>query len=130
VDRARRRKEMSRFGAYFKELRLKTGLTLREFCLKHGVDPGNMSRLERGLVAPPQSRDKLEEYAKYLGLKKDSTEWHQFADLAAAETGRIPEDVLSDESVVEKLPLLFRRLRGEKIPEEKLDELIRQIRGK
>ena len=121
---------MSRFGAYFKELRLKTGLTLREFCLKHGVDPGNMSRLERGLVAPPQSRDKLEEYAKYLGLKKDSTEWHQFADLAAAETGRIPEDVLSDESVVEKLPLLFRRLRGEKIPEEKLDELIRQIRGK
>jgi transcriptional regulator with XRE-family HTH domain len=122
--------EMSRFGMYFKELRLKTGLTLREFCLKHGFDPGNISRLERGLVAPPQTQDKLDEYARDLGLKMDSTEWHQFMDFAAAETGRIPEDVLSDEKVVEKLPLLFRRLRGEKIPEEKLDELIRQIRGK
>ena len=121
---------MSQFSAYFKELRLKTGLSLREFCLKHGVDPGNLSRLERGLVAPPQGREKLEEYARYLGLKKGSDEWFQFFDLAAAENGRIPEDVLSDKDVIAKLPLLFRTLRGQKVPEDKLDDLIRQIRGR
>lgn len=121
---------MMRFGAYFKELRLKTGLTLREFCLKHGLDPGNLSRLERGLVTPPQGREKLEEYAQFLGLKKGSDEWYQFFDLASTEAGRIPEDVLSDEEVVAKLPLLFRTLRGQKVPEDKLDELIRKIRGR
>ena len=65
---------MNEFAAYFKGLRLKTGLSLREFCLKHGLDPGNMSRLERGLVPPPQGRKKLEEYGRYLGLKKASDE--------------------------------------------------------
>ena len=121
---------MSKFAAYFKGLRLKTGLSLREFCLKHGLDPGNMSRLERGLVPPPRRREKLDEYARFLELKKGSDEWYQFFDLAAAEGGRIPEDVLSDKQVVAKLPLLFRTLRGQKVPEDKLDELIRQIRGK
>jgi len=122
--------EMTRFGAFFKDLRLKTGLTLREFCVKHQLDPGNLSRLERGLVAPPQAQEKLEEYAGFLGLKKGSDAWYQFFDLAAAEVGRIPEDVMSDAQVVAKLPLLFRTLRGQKVPEDKLDELIRKIRGK
>jgi transcriptional regulator with XRE-family HTH domain len=122
--------EMVKFGAYFKELRLKTGLTLREFCQKHGLDPGNLSRLERGLVPPPQGREKLGSYAEFLGLKKGSDEWYQFFDLASTEAGRIPEDVLSDEAVVAKLPLLFRTLRGQKVPEDKLNELIRQIRGR
>lgn len=121
---------MTKFGAFFKELRLKTGLTLREFCLEHHLDPGNLSRLERGLVPPPQGREKLEEYAGFLGLRKGSDPWYQFFDLAAAEVGRIPEDVMSDAQVVAKLPLLFRTLRGQKVPEEKLDELIRKLRGK
>ena len=123
-------KEESGFGVFFKELRLKTGVTLREFCLKHGLDPGNLSRLERGLSTPPQNREKLEEYARYLGIKKDSDEWFEFFDLAAAEAGRIPEDVLDDEKVVAKLPLLFRTLRGQKVPQEDLNDLIKQIRGK
>jgi transcriptional regulator with XRE-family HTH domain len=119
---------MTKFGACFKDLRLKTGLTLREFCVKHQLDPGNLSRLERGLVAPPQAREKLEEYAGYLGLKKGSDPWFQFFDLAAAEVGRIPEDVMSDARVVAKLPLLFRTLRGQKVPGHELYDLIRTIR--
>jgi len=118
------------FSACFKDLRLKTGLTLREFCLKHQLDPGNLSRLERGLVPPPQGREKLEEYAGFLGLKKGSDAWYQFFDLAAAEVGRIPEDVMSDAQVVAKLPLLFRTLRGQKVPEGELNELIRTIRSR
>ena len=121
---------MSKFAAYFKDIRLKTGLSLREFCLKHDLDPGNMSRLERGLVSPPKKREKLEKYARFLKLKKGSDEWFQFFDLAAVEGGRIPEDVLSDKGVVARLPLLFRTLRGQKVSDDKLDDLIRQIRGR
>jgi transcriptional regulator with XRE-family HTH domain len=118
-----------RFGPYVKELRLKLGLSLREFCQSHGLDPGNMSRLERGLVPPPESQEKIVELAGFLGLKKSSEEWQQLIDFAALDAGRIPEDVMSDADVVAKLPILFRTLRGQKVPPEKLSELIRQIRG-
>jgi len=118
-----------RFGFYLKDLRLKLGLSLREFCQAHGLDPGNMSRLERGLVPPPESQTKVVELAGFLGLKKGSEEWQQLLDLAAADAGRIPEDVMSDADIVAKLPILFRTLRGQKVPPEKLNELIRQIRG-
>ncbi len=116
------------FGDYFKELRIKRRLTLRQFCEKFGFDPGNISKLERGLLPPPQSREKLKQYARALGLKEGNTHWYEFFDLAAASRGRVPEEILSDEKLVAKLPVLFRTLRGEKVPGEKLDELIETIK--
>jgi hypothetical protein len=92
------------------------------------VDPGNISRLERGLLPPPQGRETLEHYADLLKLEKASDEWYTFFDLAAAETGRIPPEILEDEAVVEKLPILFRTLRGQKVSDEQLDELVRKLR--
>jgi transcriptional regulator with XRE-family HTH domain len=116
------------FGSYFKELRIKRRLTLRQFCGTFGFDPGNISKLERGLFPPPQSREKLTQYAQALGLKKGSSAWYEFFDLAAASRGQIPEEILADDKLVKKLPVLFRTLRGERVPEEKLDELIETIR--
>ncbi len=116
------------FGNYFKRLRIKRRLTLRQFCEKFGFDAGNISKLERGLLPPPQSREKLEQYAQALGLKKGSTTWYEFFDLAAASRGQIPEEILTNDKLVAKLPVLFRVLRGERVPEEKLDELIEAIR--
>ena len=116
------------FGQFFKEMRLKTGLSLRRFCLDHGLDPGNISKMERGLASPPQSKEKLEEYAQYLGIEKDSDDWYNFFDYAAASTGRIPPDVMSDEELVKKLPVIFRALRGQKLPVEKLGDLAELIR--
>ena len=116
------------FGMFFKERRIALGMTLREFCLKNGIDPGNLSRLERGLSTPPQ-RDRLEAYAEMLDLKEGSDEWYEFFDLAAAEAGRIPED-LRNEKVLEKLPILFRTLRGQRVSDDKLDELVQMVKGK
>lgn len=116
------------FGQFFKEMRLKTGLSLRQFCLDHGLDPGNISKIERGLASPPQSKEKLEEYARYLGIVKDSDDWYNFFDYAAASTGRIPPDVMSDEELVKRLPAVFRTLRGQKLPIEKLGDLAELIR--
>ena len=118
---------MGAFGRLFKKKRLELGLSLRQFCLKHGLDPGNISKLERGRLRPPQ-HEKLREYARMLGLQKGADEWYEFFDLAAAEAGRIPRDLLSDEEVARKLPVLFRTLRGEKIPDERLAELVRKLK--
>jgi transcriptional regulator with XRE-family HTH domain len=116
------------FGGLFKERRIALGVTLREFCRRNGLDPGNISRLERGLLPPPQGRETLEHYAELLKLKKGSDGWYNFFDLAAAENGRIPPEILEDKEVLEKLPILFRTLRGQKVPDEQLDELVRKLR--
>ena len=43
------------FGELFKKLRLRLGMTLRKFCEENDFDPGNISKLERGLLPAPQS---------------------------------------------------------------------------
>lgn len=116
------------FGAFFRECRVRQGVTLRAFCRKHGLDAANISRLERGQVQPPTSREKLEEYAEALGLERESDEWTEFLDLAAVSSGRLPEDILSDEELLPKLPLVFRTLRGDKVTREELDALIERVR--
>jgi len=116
------------FGEFFKEKRIMLKKTLRQFCAEKKLDPGNISKLERGLMQPPQGSDKLEEYAKYLHIKKGTDDWYKFFDLAAVEAGRIPEELLNDAKVAASLPILFRTLRGKKISEKKLDELVEMIR--
>lgn len=115
------------FGEYFKEVRLRLNKSLRQFCMENNFDAGNISKIERGLIPPP-GRDYLMKYAKALELKENSEEWIEFFDLASACRGEIPEDILSDEEVLEKLPVFFRSLRGEKVSAEKLRGLIKLIK--
>lgn len=116
------------FGQFFKKMREKQDVSLRQFCAENSVDPGNISKLERGVLPPPQSKEKLEEYAAYLRIKKGSDDWFTFFDLAAAHSGRIPQDLLSDARLVRNLPLVFRTIRGQKISKEKLNQLAEVIR--
>ena len=118
------------FGTYFAQLRReRLRVSLREFCTTHSFDPGNLSKLERGRLQVPQSNDVLERYAAALGIERGCDEWYTFFDLAAAERGRIPADLLSDKEVVGKLPVLFRALRDESAEdEEKIRRLVDLIR--
>lgn len=117
------------FGQFFSERRRRDlKMTLRRFCAEHGFDPGNISKLERGKLPPPASRDKLEAYARALGLEEGSDLWFEFFDLAAAARHEFPEDLMTDEEVVRRLPVLFRRLRGDPVPDEDLDDLMDLIR--
>lgn len=111
------------FGDFFKEMRSKSGLTLRKFCEQNGFDPGNISKIERGVAPPPVSKEKLEEYAHALGLVEYSDDWYSFFDAAAASAGRIPVDMMDDEELVKKLPLVFRTIRGQRIDPEKIEKL-------
>jgi len=116
------------FGQKFRQLRLRLGLSLREFCLKHGLDASNMSKLERGRLAPPQKREILEHYAECLGLESGSDDWYEFFDLAAAEAGRIPEDILNDDELLKKVPILFRAARGQQVSRADMQDLLDNLR--
>jgi len=116
------------FGDFIKRARAKKGETLRDFCVKHGFDPGNFSRMERGMSPPPQREELLEKYAAALGFKRNTDDWIEFFDLAAATHGQLPKDLLTEDELIGKLPVLFRTLRGSKVPTEKLDDLIEMIR--
>jgi len=116
------------FGSFFEELRQRNQLTLREFCKKAECDPGNISRMERGLMPPPRNRDILERYAKALGLKEGSDDWYTLFDLAAVDKGMMPADIMGDAELVKALPAFFRNLREQKPTKEELRRIAEKIR--
>jgi transcriptional regulator with XRE-family HTH domain len=116
------------FGDFVKERRIRQKQTLRHFCESNGLDAGNHSKLERGRLAPPSSEEKLVELAHALAVQAGSDDWRTFFDLAAAARGQFPKDLLSDEEVLDKLPVLFSTLRGQRVSPEKLEELVNFVR--
>ncbi len=116
------------FGEFIKRLRMAKGVTLRTFCQEHGFDPGNYSRLERGVLAPPHKEEKLAEYAEALGIERGSDDWFEFCDLAAVARGQIPKGLMDDKAILDKLPVLFRTIRNSGTDSENLDDLVEKIR--
>lgn len=116
-----------KFGSRLKQLRVSKGQTLREFCEQHGFDPGNYSKIERGLFAPPSS-DKVAAYARALGVESGSDEYVELLDLATIDRGELPREFLSDQRLMQELPVLFRTLRGQRVDEEALDRLVQLIK--
>jgi len=116
------------FGKFFKQKRVERGLTLREFCRVNEKDPGNISKIERGLLPPPQTKEILIEYAAALGIKEGTDDWLLFCDLAVTSAGKIPPDIVSNEEVMNALPVLFRTVRKEKLDEKDLEKLVKAIK--
>lgn len=121
------RKGESLFGDFVKNRRKELRLTLRSFCLEVGVDPGNFSKIERGILPPPKDRETLEKWAKALKIK-EAQQLQELLDLAAISKGRIPDDVISDRELAQHLPLIFRTVRGDKITDEQFEKLKNLIR--
>jgi transcriptional regulator with XRE-family HTH domain len=103
---------MTTFGEFVREKRLAQNLSLREFCELLSFDPSNWSKVEREM----------------LKLGKGSADWHRLFDLASLSIKKIPEDVYSDEEVLEVLPVFFRTVRGDKPTPEELDKLIQLLK--
>ena len=116
------------FGEFFKRKRIALRKTLRQFSSENGFDPGNLSKLERGLLMPPTSSDKLKQYARALKIKEGSDEWYEFFDVARVSAGRIPKEIFSDKEVLSKLPLVFRTLKGQKLTKEQLTRLAKELK--
>jgi hypothetical protein len=113
------------FGKFFNQKRIELNLTLREFCRINEFDP---SKIERGLLAPPQKKEKRLQYAAALGIKEGTDDWLTFCDLATTSVGKMPPDIASDEEVMNALPILFRSVRKKSLDEEDLKKLTESIR--
>ena len=100
-----------KFGKHVKGRRLELGLSLRAFCMKYGEDPSNWSKLERGVNPPPQSFERLLEISEYLEYADNIPERQKLFDLAKIDRGQIPQDILDNAALMEKMPLVFRTLR-------------------
>lgn len=116
------------FGRFIKDRRIKLGLSLRAFCEHHGYDPGNHSKLERGILNPPGDDAFAAKLAAALDVRPQTSDWFDFHNLASVARREIPSDLLRDAEVVDKLPVLFRTLQGEPLSGEKMDELVDFIR--
>jgi len=119
---------LGKFGELHKKLREEEGLTLRKYSQLVGQDPGNVSRLEKGISSPPQRDDILRKMAITLGLKENSGTWKDFFDRAAIDAGRLPKEALSDQELLKSLPVLLRTLTGRKLNDEKINKLIDLIK--
>lgn len=116
------------FGSLVRRLRGRMRLGLREFCVAFGTDPSNWSKVERGLLTPPEDDETLDRLAGVLGIEQGGAEWWQLRDLAFANRGKIPSDIMSDENLVRMLPQFFRTLRGKKPEENELRKLAEKVR--
>jgi len=115
------------FGEWLKMQRAAGRLTLRVFAAKAGIDPGNLSRYERGVVPPPQDEAVLGRIGRALAMKPGSKAWKEMQSLAAIGGKRLPAEVADDPVLLKALPILFRSLKGKKLSRESLERLARLI---
>lgn len=116
------------FGEFFKELRLRKGLTLRQYCLEYGHDPGNISKIERGQLPAPRIEGTLRAYASSLDVEEGTDTWLRFFDLAAVSNQTYGIQAIHNKELLNRLPLLFRTLDNKELTEQKLDQLLDIIR--
>ena len=114
-----------KFGDYAKERRIAAGLTLRSFCRDAAIDPSNWSKIERGVLPPPDEAGFLARVSDVLGLNPE--ERAALGDLAAIARGQIPAD-LRDEEILAKMPAFFRAIRGQEYTSEDFDKLLQGVR--
>lgn len=117
-----------KFGELVKSKRLELGKSLRKFCEENDYDPGNHSKLERGLLKAPQEKQSLRKLALSLEIKENTDDWEEFMDAAFIDNDTIPDYVPNDKEVLEMLPVFFRTTSGKKVPKDKLDKLIELIK--
>jgi len=123
------KKVVDMFGEFIKSLRIERDIGLREFCRRLSIDPSNWSKVERGILAPPQDSEKFDQIAEILGIDKNSEVYIELIDKASIDAGIIPKDILSDRETLNSLPMFFRTIRSEKPTPEELEKLIKRIRG-
>ena len=120
-------KNLEKFGNLLKNLRITEGLTLRETCRLADYDPSNWSKIERGILSPPSDEKDLKNWAKILGITENKKQTQEFIDTAKIAQGSIPQDILSQDVLVERLPAFFRTLRNKKPTKKEIDRLIKLI---
>jgi len=116
--------DLRKFGALIKGLRLKKGMSLREFARRIEVSPAYVSRIERGRDNPP-SVEILERMEDALGVDRGTL---------LAEAGKLPSDFVDvfteSDANREMMPLFMRTVQGADLSTEDWAKLIQNIKKK
>ena len=116
------------FGQLVQARRAEIRLTLRDCAIRAQLDPGNLSKIERGRLAPPQDSAVLERLMEALELS-GSDRARELMDTALTESGRIPHDILSNEEVMAAMPIFLRTVNNKQLEGAQIDRLIELIRN-
>lgn len=119
----------SDFGELLQERRREIRLTLRDFAQRAEMDPGNLSKIERGRLAPPQDAGVLDRLCGALEYEPGDPRAQMLRDVAAIQNGRIPHDILENEEVMARMPILLRTVNNRQLSPEQVDRLVEMIRG-
>ena len=120
---------LKKFGELLRDYRMKKNFSLRDICKIVNYDPSNWSKIERGLISPPNDPKTLPEWADAMGIKRESTEYYNFIDLANIAQGIIPDYIMQEKDLVRALPAFFRTIRNEKPTKKEIDDLINLIKN-
>jgi transcriptional regulator with XRE-family HTH domain len=117
------------FGRFLREQRKESRISLRAFAAEIDVDPSNYSKIERGVLQPPEG-EILERIGDALKIPRGTSQWQYFTYLADTARGDLPEDIVGDEAVAAALPAFFQRLRKERLrdPEQMYRAFISVVR--
>jgi transcriptional regulator with XRE-family HTH domain len=121
-----RKEEAVMFGDYVKDLRLKQGKSLREFCKAVEEDPSNWSKIERNQMPPPQDVNRIFKVADALGITEPD-ERGELAEMAAVSAGNIPEYLMTNQDVINNLPAFLRTIDNVKPTREEFEKLIEKL---
>ena len=115
------------FGTCLRAMRLAARLSLRKLCQRAGLDTGNYSRIERGLIRPPQDHAKMEPIRAVLGLAPEDDDWAYLLLLADLEWDTLPRRLLTDARVRPLLPALLQETAGGRLTEPQVESLVALI---
>ena len=120
------------FGEFIKAKRMELGKTLREFCRENDFNAGNLSRIERGLINPPQNKSKRLQYAAALGIEENTDDWFDYCYFANISAGRVPINLVTDKKLLAEVPIFFETMNGDDDDKERvrnlLDALYKELR--
>ncbi len=116
------------FGEYLRACRLQAGMGLRTFAEAAGMKPSNVSAIEYGRQAPPQSEAVLRRIGDALGLPPDSVERRRLADLAVKDKpGTLPPDVAAFAGRTPGVPVLLRTIENKRLTKADLKRLTEYV---
>lgn len=104
------------FGDFFKEKRIQKGFTLRGFCKAHGLDPGNISKLERGMLPPPSRKKSWKNTPQISDSEGERTIGSSSSILPLPAKGSSPANSWITRSLSEVCPSFFGRSGIKKYP--------------
>ena len=116
------------FGQFLKEKRLALDLSLREFARRVGMQPSNYCNVEADVLSPPPV-ETLEKLGRALGLRKGTSDYETFHDLAAKGRDEIPVDVERIVKENELIPAMLRTVEYEQLSKEQLRGIIEDLRS-